>query len=660
MAFKIKDGVRIGLTDVFDNTGTLLVDAPAWITARTVTFATGDSTGSFNISGDADVGNVALTLNTLLTGTGKVNEPGVSYGSSSLIPVFTVDAKGRITAISEVSATFPSFTVDADSGSDTFGGGALSFVGGTGIGTVAANDGSTGTNVTINADVATAGVNAGASTLGVASFDSANFVVTGGWVEARDITLGTSTLSLGSTTTDIAGLTSIDATSGATSFFATPTTPTIFAAGTAITVGATTGTTTVRNSLSVGGDVTVSGDLTVNGTLTSINSATVQVEDKNIELGFTDTPTDATADGGGITLKGTTDKTINWVDATDSWTFSENVDLASGRTYKIAGVDVLSATTLGTNVVNSSLTSVGTLTSGTWNATIISPTYGGTGVNNGTNTITVAGNFATAGAFATTLTATGATNVTLPTTGTLATLAGTETFTNKTINASTIGAANPGSGTFTTLTANGDFTASGANAAVTLSPTGTGTVTINPATTGTIDNVNIGVTTAGTGRFTTLTATTSLTISSTTNATSQTTGALQIDGGISVDQDIFLSGNKVLATAGGTAIGYERAVQTTVATTTPTAIDTWAVATFRYASYIVQITQGSEVQISEVRVAHNGTTTVMTEYAVLEPGTGPLALAFTSDISGGNARLLVTMNTATSATVNIIRTLVVV
>ncbi len=62
-------------------------------------------------------------------------------------------------------------------------------------------------------------------------------------------------------------------------------------------------------------------------------------------------------------------------------------------------------------------------------------TNGGTGVNNGTKTITLGGNLTTSGAFATTLTSTAATNVTLPTTGTLATLTGTETLTNKTLTA---------------------------------------------------------------------------------------------------------------------------------------------------------------------------------------------------------------------------------
>jgi len=127
------------------------------------------------------------------------------------------------------------------------------------------------------------------------------------------------------------------------------------------------------------GNVTVGGNLVVNGTTSTINSTTVTVDDKNLELGSTASPTDATADGGGITLKGATDKTFNWVDATDSWTSSEHLDLASGKDFKIDGTSVLSGSTLGSNVTGSSLTSVGTLTSGTWSASTIAVNKGGTG-----------------------------------------------------------------------------------------------------------------------------------------------------------------------------------------------------------------------------------------------------------------------------------------
>jgi hypothetical protein len=98
-----------------------------------------------------------------------------------------------------------------------------------------------------------------------------------------------------------------------------------------------------------GTSLTLSGDLTVNGTTTTLNSTTISVDDKNIELGSVATPSDATADGGGITLKGTTDKTFNWVDATDAWTSSEHVNLASGKSLYLNGTLLKDATETLTN-----------------------------------------------------------------------------------------------------------------------------------------------------------------------------------------------------------------------------------------------------------------------------------------------------------------------
>ena len=181
-----------------------------------------------------------------------------------------------------------------------------------------------------------------------------------------------------------------------------------------------------------GGTTVIAGDLTVNGTTTTINATTVSVDDKNIELGSVATPTDLTADGGGITLKGATDKTFNWIDATDSWTSSEHMDLASGKVYKINQTEVLNATTLGSGVVSSSLTTVGTIGTGTWQGTIVSPTYGGTGINNGSKTITLGGNFTHSGAHTLTLTTTANTSVTLPTSGTLATTGNLSQFASTT------------------------------------------------------------------------------------------------------------------------------------------------------------------------------------------------------------------------------------
>lgn len=101
------------------------------------------------------------------------------------------------------------------------------------------------------------------------------------------------------------------------------------------------GDLTVAGSYVQGGDLTVDGNLTVNGTTTTIESTNLQIEDPNILLGK-DNTTDVQADGGGITLKGATNKTITWVDSTDKWTFNQGVDITgdlvvsgsiSGGTY---------------------------------------------------------------------------------------------------------------------------------------------------------------------------------------------------------------------------------------------------------------------------------------------------------------------------------------
>jgi len=125
-----------------------------------------------------------------------------------------------------------------------------------------------------------------------------------------------------------------------------------------------------------GANVTIPGNLTVNGTTNIVNSTTVQIDDKNIELAHSPDGSegnDAAVDGGGITLKSSnSDKTFNWVDATDAWTSSEHMDLATGKSFKINGAVTLSATTLGSAVVASSLTSVGTLTSLAAGTTVLS------------------------------------------------------------------------------------------------------------------------------------------------------------------------------------------------------------------------------------------------------------------------------------------------
>ena len=140
------------------------------------------------------------------------------------------------------------------------------------------------------------------------------------------------------------------------------------------------------------GKVVIAGDFQVDGTTTTVNSTTVTVADKNI-LVADGAANDAAANGGGITIEsGEGNKTFQFEATGDNLGSSENLNVASGKVYKINNVETLSATTLGSAVVNSSLTNVGTLTGLTvsGNASI----EGNVDLGNATSdTVTVTGRF---------------------------------------------------------------------------------------------------------------------------------------------------------------------------------------------------------------------------------------------------------------------------
>ena len=139
------------------------------------------------------------------------------------------------------------------------------------------------------------------------------------------------------------------------------------------------GTISLAANVTTPGNLTVTGDLTVQGNTTTLNTSTLVVEDKNIVLANVASPTDTTADGAGFTVKGATDKTFNWVNATGSWTSSEDLNLLAGGVFRVDGTEVLSGTALGSGVTASGLTSVGTIGTGVWQGTTIALAYGGTG-----------------------------------------------------------------------------------------------------------------------------------------------------------------------------------------------------------------------------------------------------------------------------------------
>ena len=145
-----------------------------------------------------------------------------------------------------------------------------------------------------------------------------------------------------------------------------------------------------------------------------------------------------------VTINGTVNADLAWLQldtiatiGTDPVVFVQFSPAAATGVTSVSGttneITVVNGTTTpvvsisATYAGQASITTLGTISTGTWQGTIVAPNYGGTGVNNGSNTLTLAGNLATSGAFASTFTMTGATNVTFPTSGTLSTSTGTVT-----------------------------------------------------------------------------------------------------------------------------------------------------------------------------------------------------------------------------------------
>jgi hypothetical protein len=183
---------------------------------------------------------------------------------------------------------------------------------------------------------------------------------------AGAVTFGSTTVDLGATSTSLAGLTSINATSGATAFFATPTSPVLFTGATTLTIGygstassttnistgavgsgntktinigtgSAAGSTTNINlgdsdggTVTVNKDLVVSGDLTVNGTTTTINSTTLDVDDLNITVAK-GAANSAAADGAGLTVDGAS-ATMLYTHSTASWNFNKPL-IASTTDY---------------------------------------------------------------------------------------------------------------------------------------------------------------------------------------------------------------------------------------------------------------------------------------------------------------------------------------
>lgn len=122
------------------------------------------------------------------------------------------------------------------------------------------------------------------------------------------------------------------------------------------------------------GDVIIEGNLTVNGTTTTVNSTELSIEDINITLADTEAPSDTIANGGGLTIKGDTDKTILWNSSNISapyginvpaFNINQHINVASGKSFYIGGVELFSSSSALSMSITSApgLTNIGTLSS---------------------------------------------------------------------------------------------------------------------------------------------------------------------------------------------------------------------------------------------------------------------------------------------------------
>jgi len=100
--------------------------------------------------------------------------------------------------------------------------------------------------------------------------------------------------------------------------------------------------------------------------------------------------------------------------------------------------------------------------------------------------------------------------------------------------------------------------------------------------------------------------------------------------------------------------GLITTVSSTTTATDQTSIDSFSASTYRSAKYNVQVTRGSEYQTTEISVIHDGSDSYGTEYATIKTGTS--LATFSTDVFGGNVRLLATPSSATSTVFKLFRT----
>ena len=160
-----------------------------------------------------------------------------------------------------------------------------------------------------------------------------------------------------------------------------------------------------------------------------------------------------------------------------------------------------------------------------------------------------------------------------------------------------------------------------------------------------------------------LTGTPTIAVTNITGVAATFTGNVSIAGTLTYDDVTDVDSVGIVTARSGVYFGSPTvsAIITNSATTTTdsqTSIDSFSASTYRSAKYQVQITRGSEYQVTEISIVHDGSDSYGTEYATLK--TGVNLSTFRTDISEGNVRLLATPTSSSSTVFKFTKTAIVV